>query len=175
VTAPAPARAGATARSHASPRPQPRRHPEGTAQHLQLVEGRRRGFTIGRPRPRAVVAVVAAVLVVFGVVALHAVLAQRQFALDRLSNQVAAEQQRYESLRLQVAELSAPSRIVSTAEGTLGMRAPASVTYLSPSPGAVIRHPTTVPRHSSPTRTIPLGPEGDANWPAIKSLMAGAP
>ncbi len=68
----------------------------------------------------------------FGLVYLHVVLAQRQFALDRLTAKVQGEQTTYQNLRLQVAQLGSPAHIISTAEGQLGMRPPASVTYLTP-------------------------------------------
>ena len=62
--------------------------------------------------------------VAFGLVYLHVVLAQRQFALDRLTSKVQAEQATYQNLRLQVAQLGSPAQIISTAEGQLGMRQP---------------------------------------------------
>jgi cell division protein FtsL len=156
----------------------PRPRPQTAGQHLKLVEGRRRrGFTVHTPGARSLAAVAAAVLVVFGVVALHAELAQRQFAIDRLDQQLAQQQTRYQLQRLQVAQLGAPSRIISMAEGTLGMRAPTSVTYLAPTsrPATVPRRgPATARRRTSPTAALPA-PAGDADWPQIKSLLAGAP
>jgi len=63
-------------------------------------------------------------------VALHVLMAENQFGLDRLQQQVTAQQSVYEKLRLEVAELEAPARIIGLAEGRLGMAQPASVTYL---------------------------------------------
>lgn len=72
----------------------------------------------------------------FGLVAAHVMLTQGQFRLDALQARTATEQARYERLRLKVAELESPSRIVATAQERLGMVPPPSVTYLSPT-GAV--------------------------------------
>lgn len=72
----------------------------------------------------------------FGLVASHVMLTQGQFRLDTLRARTATEQDRYERLRLKVAELESPSRIVAAAQERLGMVSPPSVTYLSPT-GAV--------------------------------------
>jgi hypothetical protein len=70
--------------------------------------------------------------IVFGLVSVHVLLAQNQFRLDRLDTGAAAEQARHERLSLRVAQLESPERVVATAEGRLGMVAPAKVTYLTP-------------------------------------------
>ncbi len=57
-------------------------------------------------------------------------IAENQFRLDNLQQQASLQQASYEKLRLEVAQLEAPARIVSVAEGKLGMRQPGSVTYL---------------------------------------------
>ena len=77
----------------------------------------------------ALLVVVASLL---GLVAWHVSLAQGQFRLEQLRSRAAAEQDRYERLRLHAAELESPSRIVSAAHERLGMVPPPSVTYLSP-------------------------------------------
>lgn len=79
---------------------------------------------------------VSVLLSLFGLVASHVMLTQGQFRLDTLRTKTASEQARYERLRLKVAELESPSRIVATAQERLGMVPPPSVTYLSPT-GAV--------------------------------------
>jgi hypothetical protein len=107
---------------------------------------------------------------------LHVVLAQRQVALNRLTAHVAAESTTYQNLRLQVAQLNSPAHIISTAEGQLGMRQPASVTYLTPVHTVGGGTPSTTPRPG--TTADPNGsiaPAGDANWPQIKSQLAGTP
>ena len=91
-----------------------------------------------RRRGRLVTVLVSAAVLVslFGLVASHVMLTQGQFRLDTLRTRTASEQARYERLRLKVAELESPSRIVATAQERLGMVPPHSVTYLSPT-GAV--------------------------------------
>lgn len=78
----------------------------------------------------SVLVVVAAAL--FGLVASHVALTQGQFELQRLRERAGAEQARYERLRLQVAELESPGRVVAAAQERLGMVPPPGVTYLSP-------------------------------------------
>jgi cell division protein FtsL len=68
----------------------------------------------------------------FGVVAFHVLLTQGQLQLQHLQDRDAAVLARNQQLRLQVAELESPTRIVAAAQ-QLGMVPPATVTYLSPS------------------------------------------
>jgi cell division protein FtsL len=72
------------------------------------------------------------VAAVFGVVITHVVLAQEQFRLAHLQSKAAAEQAKNEQLKLEVAQLQSPARVVSAAEQRLGMVPPSSVTYLVP-------------------------------------------
>ena len=67
-----------------------------------------------------------------GVVAAHVVLAQQAFRMDKLQSKATSEQARNQALRLQVAELEAPSRIVAEAQQRLGMVTPPTVAYLVP-------------------------------------------
>lgn len=67
-----------------------------------------------------------------GVVAFHVLITQAQFELDALEEKAVVEQARYERLRLQVAELESPARIVAAAQERLGMVPPPGVRYLSP-------------------------------------------
>jgi hypothetical protein len=97
------------------------------------------------------------------------VLAQRQFAIDRVTAQVQTEQARYQSLRLQVAQLGSPQNIIATAEGQLGMLQPASVTYLTPA------QEIGTPPNGSSWAAAATAPAGDADWPQIKSQLAGSP
>ncbi len=110
--------------------------------------------------------------VAFGLVYLHVVLAQRQFALDRLTTKVQTEQASYQKLRLQVAQLASPQHIISTAEGQLGMVQPGTVTYLTPTVTIGGTPPATA---AAPRGAIVGAPAGDANWPEIKSQLAGSP
>ena len=101
---------------------------------LHVVDRDRRSLAARRARARLMawllLGVVAAAL--FGLVASHVALTQGQFRLDALRKEAAAQQDRYERLRLQVAELESPGRIVAAAQERLGMVPPPGVTYLSP-------------------------------------------
>ena len=119
-------------------RSRPRHAPAGKPEakpRLEVVDAGPRSAPSGRRRVRLLtwtgVVVVAAALL--AVVASQAALAQGQFRLQRLQARAAAEQDRYERLRLQVAELESPSRVVAVAQERLGMVPPPDVTYLSPS------------------------------------------
>jgi cell division protein FtsL len=113
------------------------------------------------------------VVVAFSLVYLHVVLAQRQFALDRLTQKVQTDRSTYERLRVQVAELGSPANIISRAEGRLGMRQPASVTYLTPTVTVGGSAASTSP---ASTATGPVqAPAGVADWPQIKAQLAGSP
>jgi len=97
--------------------------------HLRLVREQARRRANGR---RLLVSAGIALLGIFclGLVTLHVLIAENQFTLDRLTQTAATEQASYEKLRLQVAQLEAPARIVSEAEGRLRLVQPGSVTYL---------------------------------------------
>jgi cell division protein FtsL len=126
-----------------------------------------------RARALLLAAASLAVVVALGLVYFHVVLAQRQFALNRLDTTVQNERANYERLRLQVAELGSPQHIISTAVGQLGMRQPASVDYLTPSAAAAgVAHPNGDP---SSGLAAGVAPAGDADWPLIKSQLAGSP
>src|SRR3954447_1593749 len=125
-----------------TPRPDGPERPERRGRpapplHVVRPEERRQAR---RVRRRARLAALATVLTVgvglFGVVALHVVLTQNQFRLDRLRRNAAVEQSRYEPLRLQVAQPESPERIVATAQERLGMVVPPDVRSLTPPPAA---------------------------------------
>lgn len=69
-------------------------------------------------------------LSVLGVVIFQALLVQTQTRIDDLEDQVVVEQERARELRLDLAELRSPERIVATARERLGMIEPAEVLYL---------------------------------------------
>lgn len=89
----------------------------------------------------------------FGLVAFHVLLTQGQFRLQRLEARTADEQAAYDRLRLQVAQLESPARIVAAAQERLGMVPPAGIKYLSavgvtadPSPSPPALPPRPAPR-----------------------------
>jgi cell division protein FtsL len=112
-------------------------------------------------------------MVAFGLVYLHVILAQRQFALDQLNQKVQTDRSAYERLRVQVAELGSPANIISRAEGKLGMRQPASVTYLTAP--VTIGGPTASTIPVGPAAGQVVAPAGVADWPQIKAQLAGSP
>jgi cell division protein FtsL len=156
--------------------------------HLRVVEPRKLTAAERRRRARLLLAggLGVFVAVVFGLVYMHVVLAQRQFAIDRLDSKVQAQQAQYQNLRLLVAQLGAPQNIIATAEGQLGMVQPASVSYLTPKQ-TIGSSPGTSNGTSNGTSSgvsgassgqlssSPQAPAGDADWPKIKSQLAGSP
>jgi cell division protein FtsL len=131
-----------------APRPAPKRPP------LRVVPDNYVPPRVRRRRARlfGVGVGVLVALGLFGIASLHVVLTQGQFRLDRLQSQADQQQARYEQLRLQVAELESPERIVAVAQERLGMVPPAAVTYLAPS-GPAAKDPTVAtPRNAQDDR-----------------------
>jgi hypothetical protein len=171
--------------------PTPGNHPDKEAEarprHLRVVEP---GLTPAQRRRRARAALIGgiglAAFVGLALVYFHVILAQRQFAIDHLNSQVAQAQRAYQSERLQVAQLSSPQHIISQAEGQLGMVQPSNVSYLTPSVSTTASAPSsTIAALGATGATGATGgssllrasqaPSGDANWPTIKSQLAGQP
>jgi cell division protein FtsL len=97
---------------------------------------------------------------IFGAAAFHVLLVQSQFRLDGLENQAGVEQQHYEQLRLEVARLAAPERIVAAAQQRLGMVVPPDVAYLMA--------PT-------PTGSEPASASVAGEWSEVKPHLAARP
>ena len=138
-------------------------------------------------RRRAGAAAVLTIIVVFvglfGLAVCQAIMAQNQMRLDRLDAEVADAQARYQRMRLRVAQLESPERIVAAAQERLGMVPPATVRYLSPS-GAVADevHTATAPPDPGLDRDTGLDPDapapstgGSTAWAAIKPYLGGTP
>lgn len=125
-----------------APRPEPvRRAPAPARPHLWVVGSpEHRSRRLRRRLTAALVVVIFAVL--FAIVALRVVLAQGQAEVDRLTNSIESQQIARQDLRLAVAELEAPGRIVEAARQRLGMHAPITVTNLAPAPPATSATPT---------------------------------
>ena len=93
--------------------------------------GPRQGPAPDRPLRLALVAgAVLTVGTIFGAAVFHVLLIQHEFRLDQINKEAAKEEARYGKLRLDVAQLSAPDRIVATAQQRLGMVVPPQVAYL---------------------------------------------
>jgi cell division protein FtsL len=107
----------------------------------------------------------------FGVVSAHAVLTQGQLQLEQLSARAAEAEARFQRLRLQVAELESPQRIVAVAQQRLGMVPPPGVTYLSPTGATAGELARSTPRATPKPAT---GPDHGA-WGAVKAQLDGRP
>lgn len=138
---------------------------------LRLVDNSRLQVAARRKRARRL-AVVAAVFAVAGVLALagaHAMLVSSQVRLDALQQQVAEAQARHQSLRLEVARLEAPDRVVSTATERLGMVPPDTVTYLQP---AEVPVPAAAPDPITVTpATGTLDDRPRPSWGSVKPYL----
>ncbi len=108
--------------------PAPARRPRA-GRHLRPV---------ARPRPRrspAVPVLVATGIVLaalFGLAVMHALLIGGQIHLDKMQRQAASETEEVRQLRLQVAELESPDRVLDAARTRLGMVEATDVGYLLP-------------------------------------------
>ena len=133
-----------------------------------------------RRRARLLVGAVAVVIAasLFGAVFFHVLLTQGQLQLDHIQTRAAAEQARNDRLRLEVAELQSPERIVAAAEQQLGMVPPASVTWLSPSGLRASGSPATKPAvrpTAAPTATPHPATTAPAKAVAVPSLSSPSP
>jgi cell division protein FtsL len=154
----APRGGGAAPAAHRSTEPVPVRP------RLRLVDDRRIRLADRRQRTRLAFVATGLLLVasLFGVVICHAMLVTGQGRLDALEREVVEEQTRYQALRLEVAELEAPGRIVAEAQGRLGMVDPPEITYLTP---------VTTDLDLPATAAQDQG--NDAAWRAVKPLLGG--
>jgi cell division protein FtsL len=102
------------------------------SRHLAVVRPGSRPRTQFKLTPKTGVTLTALMFgALFGVAVSHALLIQSQIRLDEMDKDVADEQARYEQLRLQVAELESPDRIIDAAH-QLGMVDPAETVWLTP-------------------------------------------
>ena len=108
------------------PSPRPRRRP---GRHLRPV-----GRPVRRRSPAVPVLVGAGIVItaLFALAAMHALLIGGQIQLDGMQRQVASESEEIRRLRLRVAELEAPDRVLEVARTRIGMVQPAEVGYLAP-------------------------------------------
>ena len=156
-----------------TPRAPGARHAPGVRSRNPRVEARRvRGGSSGpvtrrlgpvNDRPLRLALLTTAVLTVgtiFGATAFHVMLVQSQFRLDRLNHQARTAQQHYEQLRLDVAQLSAPERVMAAAQQRLGMVVPPNVAYLMA---------------PAPNMAEPLSGAAETEWSRVKPHLAAQP
>ena len=166
--------------TEAAPRPR-RSAPAGTRPDIKVVRparpgpSERTGVLPRTGRTTAVItrrrlawgAVSLVALVALAVSACQVLIAQSQFELARLQSDAATAEDRYDRLRLQVAELESPGRIMATAQERLGMVPPPGVTYLTP-----------IPSESATPAGATTQPSDDAvaaDWSRIKPILATRP
>lgn len=117
--------------------PRPERRP---GRHLKPIERPSRPsrpsspFVGARTRPAAPVLVGTGMVIValFALAAMHALLIGGQIRLDDSQRAVASETEEIRALRLRVAELESPGRVLDAARERLGMVEPSEVGYLLP-------------------------------------------
>jgi cell division protein FtsL len=170
----APARARRPVQKTARPKESPARTTAPADRRLRVVSDQRIAAAKRRRAVRFLALAVGAVMMgaLFALAAFHAMLASGQAELDTIEERVSAAQARYEQLRLDVAELEAPSRIVREAQERLGMVPPPDVTYLTPSEAVTAE----VGQAAALDRPLTDSEAGDrAAWAAVKPYLSGRP
>ena len=154
----------APARPRPRPAPPVKRAPARPELRVVRDEELREAERARLVRQLVVAAAVVGALCLFGVVVFHVLLTQNQFRLDKLQEQSIERQAEYDRLRLQVAELESPDRIIAAAQ-TLGMVSPPKVTYLAPTieePGDADTQALTADQASG----------GESSWSTVKPHLA---
>jgi cell division protein FtsL len=165
----------ATRRSVAAPQPQRTPATRERRPQLRVVEQpERRRSSLGVITVLVVGAVFA---LLFGLVVFHTMLLQNQQRLDHVSKQVSEQQARYQSLRLQVAQLESPQRIIDEATHKLGMVPPDGTTYLTPAAdeAAVDSAGANQGDPSDTADTAAPASDGASAWPEVKPYLGAAP
>lgn len=133
--------------TNAEPASRPGRRPEpGRRPPLRIVpppESRARRLARRRARITTFVLVALTFGVMFVSVSLRIMQAQDQVNIDSLESAVNQAQTDNQRLRLEVARLESPQRIVDEARARLGMVPPATVTYLAAVPTPDTPPPST--------------------------------
>jgi cell division protein FtsL len=107
------------------PEPAPRVRPRPD---LRLVAVPRRRLRVGL---LSTILIVTLFVGLFALAAMHSLVVQAQFELDRIDEQVATRRDQIDARRVEVAELESPAAIVRAAD-ELGMVSPEDVVYLRP-------------------------------------------
>jgi len=130
--------------------------------------GPRQGPAPDRPLRLALTAsAILTVGTIFGAAIFHVFLIQSEFRLDQVNKEATKEEARYEKLRLDVAQLSAPDRIVATAQQRLGMVVPPQVAYLM---APVPQDPGGKAAHDDPA-----APSLAGGWAEVKPHLGTRP
>ena len=115
--------------------------------------------------------------ILLAVVMFHTVLLQNQRRLDQLDSQVRTEQARYQQLRLEVAQLQAPQRIIDVATTKLGLVPSQGTTYLTPSGAdAVAARQAQAGNADDPSPgNNQADPSVQNGWPQVKPYLGATP
>ncbi len=162
--------------------PEPDKRPRRRAgRHLRPVE--KPAKKPSKKRSPAVPVIVGAGIVIvalFALAAMHALLIGGQIRLDDLRREQASESEEVRRLRLQVAELEAPDRVLDVARDRLGMVDPGEVGYLLPVgvPGGdedLMRvDPATTPPPPPPVVIEPTSPADQGADPELTGPVVDA-
>jgi cell division protein FtsL len=132
-------------------------------------------------RPRyalwTVIALGAIFALFFALVMFHTVLLKNQRRLDQLDAQVSNEQATYQQLRLQVAQLQSPERILDVATSKLGLVPSNGTTYLTPSGTDAVAARQAQAEKATDDGTTSLTPTengASSGWPQVKPYLGGA-
>lgn len=180
VPAPArlPARTGAASRSgggvavRSATSTRPATQPAVTARpRLRLVDNSQLEVAVRRRRARRLlmVAGVVAIAALLALAGVNAVLVSNQVRIDTLEQQVVDAQARHQALRLEVATLEAPQRVVSAATERLGMISPDTITYVQPAPEGT---QPSVGEPTSPTEGAPASSASSTSWGTVKPYLS---
>jgi len=154
--------------------PDPRDRPAGP--RLEVVPPHERRMRSRRVRRRLLVCagVAAALATVFGLVLVHVELTADQLRLTSLQDQAQKAQTKNDALRLQVANLDSPARIVARAQ-QLGMVTPQVIVYLSAVAGAAASTTTATTTPTPPSSQAPSSPPPSSlsGWAAVKHADTG--
>jgi cell division protein FtsL len=114
--------------------------------------------------------------VFFALVLFHTLLLQNQRRLDQIDTQVRDQQATYQQLRLQVAQLQSPERILDVATTKLGLVPSNGTTYLTPSGAdAVAARQAAAQKAADDGTTSLTGDDQGASsgWPQVKPYLGG--
>jgi hypothetical protein len=105
----------------------------------------------------------------------HVLLAQNQATLDQLRREVTENRNQYDAVRLEVAQLRSPDRIISEAEA-LGLREPKTVQYVQPVPITPSQSAKALAPDQSPALTDDASSQQKVErWEEIKPKLDGRP
>lgn len=158
--------AGAPAIDRAARSAGPARRPR-----LSVIPGRRRAT-------RAVVSIMTVLSVAMGgVVYINTRLAQRQIALDEIDGQLVDEQEKFDELRAQRAELRAPNRLAPMAE-LLGMQPATESKFSSVDPWVYARQIALggrLPSGSTNDGGVVVSQDPMEQYRSVKQIIEDAP